>query len=822
MRFVIDIRPAGGGWEVHVLDAGGRAPVVDPQTGKPLTDPPRALRRLGVEEKDLLTFPLPPAEDVRRLDQTTAHYALCAATDPEIVSAAYRKIVGRNPIDGGVEVFGRYLFDTLLGRDLWDALKSVAGQGAPVELSLCWRDENTAVNRLNWEMMHDGAKFLGELPSVAITRRVVGDEAPGKDTLPSLELEAPPRVLFVVGTSLNTDVIRPGAEYLGLLRSLNAAKLRLRTRLLLQASVAKMEALMESYKPDVVHFICHGGYSFEDQQPYLELVDDERPTLVMQVKADNLRRVLCENQAGVRPSIVVLNACHSASTSDDFLRSGQVSSPLAVSLARYGVPVVVAMAGEVADHACRLFTRRFYETLLSGGNVALAAAQGRRAGIIMYGNDDPKNTVDWALPTLFFSDSLREAQLSLSKLSTFSDLESIAETYATPDTYPVFCGRLSLFWWYSILISDSKTQRQTSPDRNDFQYLALSVDEADKEGEELAEKPRYGRSWLLHELAGQAAREGHVPCFVDDRAAKDFTGDWPKSIRDVLYAIDAACDTLVDRFGLGAKASRYLSKVLQLQAGQPLPVDAPEDIAKWYKGAPEQPRFLARTLQYELTRLLDDVCRLRALARHDAQAEKTATVDELFAEEQAQTKLVLLIDDLHRMGKPAVEGLLNEMLGPDGLRTVGERVRVVMTYTSVPAQGQEPAVSVITEWVKRREVQIESLQAFNLADDLMAYKQFLLNWRDTNNKQGAPKPLTLRASAVNSKTAQFFFKKLHRAAKDGIPSFLAERQEVTEFIREVLVDWPELDNPIDILRPANDDVQLEQLAQGQQGGGQQP
>lgn len=816
MRFVIDVRPAGAGWEVQVLDADGHGPVVDSQTDRPLDGLPRKLPRLGLEEEDPLTFPLPPAHEAQRLDPLAPHHALCTATDPETVAAAYRGIIGRSPGLGGVEVFGRYLFETLLGRQLWDALRRVAGPDAPVELSLQWRDENTAINRLNWEMMHDGDEFLGERPDVAITRRVAEDRGQKAAPPPSFELDTPPRVLFVVGTSLNMDVIRPGAEYLGLLRSLKAADLRLRTRLLLQASIPKIEALMESYRPDVVHFICHGGYL--DYQPYLELMDDEKPTLTVPLSADKLRRLLCENKAGVRPQIVVLNACHSASTSDDFLRSGQVSSPLAVGLARQGVPVVVAMAGEVADHACRLFTRRFYETLLRGGDVALAAAEGRRAGIIMYGNDDPKNTLDWALPTLFFSDRLREARLNTRKLSAFSDLERIAENYATPDTYPVFCGRLNLFWWYNILMSDSETQRRTSPDRNDFQYLALSVDQPDKEGD-LTEVPRYGRSWLLHELAGQAAREGHVPCFLDKRAAKDLTGDWPKTLREILYALDAACVTLYEHFGLDDGEERYLPKVLRLQAGQQLPADLPDEIAKWFKGVPEQPRFLARALVYELTHLLDRVCRLRARARHAALAKKTVTEEQLFAEEQAQTKLLLLVDDLHRMGKPAVEGLLNELFGPDGLRAAGERIRVVVTYASVPAQGQEPSVGFINEWAKRREVLIKSLQAFNLADEVMAYKQFLLNWRETNTKQGAPKPLTLRAAAANSKNAQFFFRKLHKAAKQGIPSFLAERQEVTDFIIEVLEDWPNLDNPIDILLPANDDVLLEQLAKGQTGGG---
>jgi hypothetical protein len=41
-------------------------------------------------------------------------------------------------------------------------------------------------------------------------------------------------------------------------------------------------------------------------------------------------------------------------------------SPLAVQLVEIGVPVVVGMAGEVSEQACRFFARRFYEGFLEG------------------------------------------------------------------------------------------------------------------------------------------------------------------------------------------------------------------------------------------------------------------------------------------------------------------------------------------------------------------------------------------------------------------------------------------------------------------------
>src|ERR1700760_573508 len=77
------------------------------------------------------------------------------------------------------------------------------------------------------------------------------------------------------------------------------------------------------------------------------------------------------------------------------------SATRAAALVSAGVPMVVGMSGEVADSACRLFTRRFYEALLQGESVAAATAEGRRAGLT---GADPYHTVDWAFPSLLLSE----------------------------------------------------------------------------------------------------------------------------------------------------------------------------------------------------------------------------------------------------------------------------------------------------------------------------------------------------------------------------------------------------------------------------------
>src|SRR5262249_26450553 len=152
------------------------------------------------------------------------------------------------------------------------------------------------------------------------------------------------------------------------------------------------------FAPDVVHFICHGEWD-SGGRFFLSLIDDDKPGAVSPLRAQQLREDIF---ATAMPKVVVLNACFSANSGDGYhVRPDRLQQPLTVDLVEMGVPVVVGMAGEVSDQACRLFSRRFYEALLHGEPIVEAAAQGRRAGILGGGGDDPRSSPDWSLPVLF-------------------------------------------------------------------------------------------------------------------------------------------------------------------------------------------------------------------------------------------------------------------------------------------------------------------------------------------------------------------------------------------------------------------------------------
>ena len=192
-----------------------------------------------------------------------------------------------------------------------------------------------------------------------------------------------------------------------------------------------------------------------------------------------------------------------------------MATPLAVELVRGGIPFVVGMAGEVADQACRLFSRLFYEALLKGGvSAALAASQGRRLGIIGKGCADPRSSVDWTLPTLFLPSAVKEVRLAKS-VDEWKIRQRRLKPFACKEKYPAFCDRLEPMHWYTLLMAAGADQPALSPRKLRFQVLAIA--DQPSAVNTLTPSPRLGRSWVLQHFATQAVLDGHIPCLVKRR-----------------------------------------------------------------------------------------------------------------------------------------------------------------------------------------------------------------------------------------------------------------------------------------------------------------
>jgi CHAT domain-containing protein len=136
----------------------------------------------------------------------------------------------------------------------------------------------------------------------------------------------------------------------------------------------------------VFHFIGHGGFDPRSQEGVLALADDQGRSHLL--SGTDLGRLL-----GQRSSLrlVVLNACQGAMGNKTDLFSST-----AATLARKGLPAVLAMQYEITDQAAIEFTRGFYVALASGIPVDEAVTQARTS--ISLG---ATRTLEWATPVLY-------------------------------------------------------------------------------------------------------------------------------------------------------------------------------------------------------------------------------------------------------------------------------------------------------------------------------------------------------------------------------------------------------------------------------------
>jgi hypothetical protein len=741
MRFTIDVTQVTGGWEVRLLDPATQQPIVDRATGQPLLAPsPRLLRVVDLAGE---LFPLPPADGADQLP---------AGFDPAQLSSALQDVLNQSAGSGGVERFGRYLFSTLLGQELWGRIDAVAGD-QPVELALTWAADDPAFNRLPWEIMHSGREdptkpyegFLAAEPDVFITRRVRGTGGPtyALDTLPS-----PPRVLFVIGSPLNDPVIRPGAEYLGLLKHLEESQRQVHSRVLVEATAADVTQAIREFRPNVVHIICHGW--LRDDGPSLELRLKRGSTEPDYVTAERLNLILKTEENLPLPSVVVLNACSTAAVDEV-----TVGRPLAAELVELGVPIVVGMSGKIEDQACRMFTRGFFGTLLAGGEVARAAARGRRAAIA-FGGYDPRTQVDWALPSLYMAEAVGDASIEVQVID--EELERLRQAleFSKQPEFPAFCGRWDVFELYRELMSESQ-----------HQFLAVAAPRSDPTNP-AAPPARYGSTRLLKELAAQAMRDGHIPILV----SKDWLmqKNWPSGMDDFLDVVVKAVNKTIELLsGITRHTTlreswdwAYLPMVRAAGSGAPIPEALPAELKRY--GLAEEER-LAKAFMLDLLDLRRTVCAQRGL------------------DEEADVKLLLLIEDYHKL---LFGDRLFALLGQYGLRDdrAVAKARAVIAYNSIPVDGQHQTVKDITDWANSHDVTavqlgtlhgyvdpyrpLESPESFEQA--ALVYRHFLMNWRHGDRK----KPLCITRSD-NTAEVSNFIATLVDATSGGVPSELDQR-----------------------------------------------
>jgi hypothetical protein len=169
-----------------------------------------------------------------------------------------------------------------------------------------------------------------------------------------------------------------------------------------------------------------------------------------------------------------------------------------------------------------------------------ATAEGRLAAFAE--GPLPDQSVDWALATVFIAESLavngspEYVPVAVAD-KDWADLEKRIESYQLLRE-PVFCGREEFFEAYYNLFTDRPVLLIHTPSAE------LGV----------------GRTRLLHELAAQALRDGHVPCLVGCSATP--ADDSPTTVGQLGIAVLKAIGGARKVFKLGPPLDSQLIRTL--------------------------------------------------------------------------------------------------------------------------------------------------------------------------------------------------------------------------------------------------------------------
>lgn len=653
MRFLIETIELDRGWEVTIKQGEW-------------TSETRLLREVKDRESGQ-RFPLPPGEI-----PDEPHSPFCNATDVGVIDNVLQKIHNRNP-DSNDDVinFGRYLFTTLIDQNLWDQIKKRAGD-EPIELALCWPSNEAHLQRLPWEVMHTGKDFLivSDVNETSVIRIVLDGDA----KLTPLDRE--PRMLFAIGCALNDPRISPGAEYLGLMRALDAKVIGgtrvIQSRILEKASPDQLQNMVRDFRPDVVHFICHG----KDGKLKLQYEkEDRREDEHQDCDAERITKCL-EGPEGL-PQVVFLNACDTGNVAGPL--SPDEVNVLAARLVHHGIPIVVGMGGEVADSVCRLFARAFGVAMLSGKAMVPAAAAARRKAF-----DQAGNRVDWIFPQIYLSRKVKpKATLTFNGLQEREEqIQNAILNYRLPlKEEPRFSARFAeLERFRGFLKRDDETK-------------GILVLEGGTD---------YGKSRLLQEMAIIAIREGHFPVALINQS----TANRPSNIWDVV-------SNLLSTLRIASSASGKENPFLQML------------YLKQLKDSDTRPPELSVSVQYALDcgdvqHKVNTAAIIQALREDISALMKGALAAGKWPIDENAAP-VLLIDDLNLCPQHFVQDFLcGDTTGCFGIGKDDFPIPVVVTFDK-----SAPSMNIEILKSKRAWVTIDYLEDFH--EDIKPYDRMLLH-----------------------------------------------------------------------------------------------
>lgn len=575
--------------------------------------------------------------------------------------------------------YGAWLFACLLA-PAWDAIRAHPGVAAArgVELALRWRSDEPDLPRMVWEAMRDDRAPLAGHPDllVAVTRLVPADPVELR-TIHGL-----PRVLFASGARLSDPTIRPGAMYMGLLRDLDARG-RCQAWAVQATTLDILRDRCAQLHPDVVHVVAHGA------------VVEGRAVLLMgpgdEEEAD-AGALLAALTAGGKPLAAVVSACNTAASGAGVLDPGE-TAPLSARLVAGGIPVVVAMSGEVSEPACRQFTRRLADGVHSGKSIVVASAHGRRAALV----GAVPTELDWALPAVFLNEHVA-ADAALVDPARSQELYTMARDMGLARE-PMFLGRADIL---------AAAERLVDPAAAEGVLAVLAT----------SSMSRLGSKRVLQEVGWRLLRAGHVPLLLDPGMNAKAPVMPPALVCLILKQLVQVAQNL--------RLAPIVPRTLQ--EGGPAaaaPVDEAQDGDGVRRSIRQRINAFALAGAAAPGLALDpDTVRDLLAADIAALAAAAAQLPAPFGE---GTTGVLLCPNVHEWADTSPDGgalafLLKMLLPASGLGSQGRHVPVMFTGSRTQGGG-----AALHEWSERAGTRVPDLGPLDRPEVVLGYQWILLH-----------------------------------------------------------------------------------------------
>jgi CHAT domain len=513
-----------------------------------------------------------------------------------------------------LEQYGRLLFEAAFGHDNWEKiLAAVTAAGADyleVAIRGAADDAYATLQALRWEALHDGetgfivaqgTAYAGRSIAVGVVRLITavspgaGNAAPGDAAFQ--EITHIPKVLFAVGSHLTDQNVRPGAEFMGIMRRLDRRGGSIRGHLLQRATRRTLVAALQAFKPDVLHLIGHGERRSAGQ---VEIQIRHEPDGEDWLSADQLLNIFAE--AKHWPTMAVLSVCQTASP-DRAAGSAPGAFPVRVSAQPFaaqlvagsavarGVPVAVAMAGDISDTACRVFTQALTNAIGDGAQLGKAVTLGR--GAAFYGRPGPVSG-HWVMPTLFLACHVPKGARLVNPARMIAARKRVEDLGMVVE--PVFCGRAEFITALDELLNGDDLLNV---------LVAYTSDQYQS----------FGGTRLLQELGARAVRDGVLPVLLDVEGAP------PMNLVELAQAFRKCIDRMRLDLGLRKRSSRAVAAATSqkdlLKLGQAirrdldyLVQDLPEDDPVRHRASGQPRTILLFRRVDEWIEVLDDLIEL--------------------------------------------------------------------------------------------------------------------------------------------------------------------------------------------------------------------